>query len=163
MHELEKSNRELLSAKDQADAANLAQSEFLANMSHELRTPLKHIIGFTELTVDKRVGDLNETQEEYLNDVLYSSKHLLSLINDILDLSKVEAGKMEIKMTEVDPKKLLERSVMMIQEKALSHRIQIIMNIGHIPELLRVDERKFKQIIFNLFSNAVNLPRMEER
>jgi HAMP domain-containing protein len=87
---------ELSNAKKEADEANKAKSDFLANMSHELRTPLTHIIGFTELVLDNNFGDLNKTQEEFLNDVLGSSHHLLSLINDILDLSKVEAGKLEL-------------------------------------------------------------------
>ena len=89
------------------DQANQSKSEFLANMSHELRTPLNHIIGFTELVLDKNFGELNETQEEYLNDVHNSSGHLLSLINDILDLSKVEAGKLEYRPTEVHIRKIL--------------------------------------------------------
>ena len=83
---MKRSTRELILAKDLADNANRAKSEFLANMSHELRTPLNHIIGFTEMMADRTVGPLTETQEDYLNDVLGSSRHLLSLINDILDL-----------------------------------------------------------------------------
>jgi len=97
-------------AKETAETANLAKSEFLANMSHELRTPLNHIIGFTELVLNKHYGDLNGTQEEYLSDVVNSSHHLLSLINDILNLSKVEAGKMELTLTEVRVKTLLEKT-----------------------------------------------------
>jgi signal transduction histidine kinase len=124
-------------------------------MSHELRTPLNHIIGFTELVVDKNFGDLNEVQEEYLGDVLTSSKHLLSLINDILDLSKVEAGKLELEPIDVNLKILLENSLVMIKEKSMKHRIQLTTDINDIPEVIEIDERKIKQILYNLLSNAV--------
>jgi len=124
-------------------------------MSHELRTPLNHIIGFTEIVVDKNFGDLNEIQEEYLNDVLTSGKHLLSLINDILDLSKVEAGKFELEPTEVNPKMLIDSSLIMFKEKAMKHGIQLSANGDSIPDTITADERKMKQIFYNLLSNAV--------
>jgi signal transduction histidine kinase len=145
----------LTQAKESAESATRAKSEFLANMSHELRTPLNHIIGFTELVVDKHFGELNAEQEEYLTDVLHSSHHLLSLINDILDLSKVEAGKMELKRTEVELRTILEHSLIMIKEKALKHGIQLSTRIDGIPNFIQADERKLKQIIYNLLSNAV--------
>ncbi len=145
----------LKQATKTAEAANRAKSEFLANMSHELRTPLNHIIGFTELVVDKNFGDLNETQEEYLTDALQGSKHLLSLINDILDLSKVEAGKVELEPTDVELKILLKNSLVMIAEKAMKHNIKLSTNINGIPETITADERKLKQILYNLLSNAV--------
>ena len=137
------------------DNANKAKSEFLANMSHELRTPLNHIIGFTELVTDKRFGELNATQQEYLNDVLTSSKFLLTLISDILDLSKVEAGKLELMPSPVDLKILLEQSLTMVKEKAAKHRISLSANTDGILDAVQADERKLKQIIFNLLSNAV--------
>jgi signal transduction histidine kinase len=139
----------------QAKIANKAKSEFLANMSHELRTPLNHIIGFSELLVDKKFGELNEFQEEYLNDVLDSSRHLLSLINDVLDLSKVEAGKLKLEPSEVDVKNLLESSLVMIKEKAMKHFIKLSTDINGIPETVSADIRKLKQILYNLLSNAV--------
>jgi len=137
------------------DQANQSKSEFLANMSHELRTPLNHIIGFTELVLDKNFGELNEIQEEYLNDVHSSSKHLLSLINDILDLSKVEAGKLEYEPSLVKIRDILENSLVMIKEKTLKHGINVTTDLDHIPESIHADERKLKQILYNLLSNAV--------
>ena len=141
--------------KQAAEEANRAKSEFLANMSHELRTPLNHIIGFTELVLDKNFGDLNDQQEEYLTDVYNSSKHLLSLINDILDLSKVEAGKLDLDITEFVLEPVLKNSLVMVKEKAMKHGIHLSANADSIPPTIEADERKFKQIIYNLLSNAV--------
>lgn len=152
---LKKEIRERKTAQMEAEAANRAKSDFLANMSHELRTPLNHIIGFTELVAGRNFGDINETQEEYLNDVLYSSKHLLSLINDILDLSKVEAGKLELELSEIDVKGLLENSLTMVRQKAMKHGIRLSLDVEGAPEWMMADERKLKQIIYNLLSNAV--------
>jgi PAS domain S-box-containing protein len=142
-------------ATEATEAANRAKSEFLANMSHELRTPLNHIIGFTELVVDKHFGDLNEIQMEYLNDSLKSSKHLLSLINDILTISKVEAGKLDFKPSDVNLKPLLENSLTMIEEKAVEHSIQLSLGIDGIPETIKADKGKLKHIMYNLLSNAL--------
>jgi len=146
---------QLTRAKAEAEGASRTKSEFLANMSHELRTPLNHIIGFTELVADKQCGELNEVQEEYLNDVLQSSRHLLSLINDILDLSKVEAGKLELQVAEIPLPGLLGSSLNMVKEKALKHGIRLSKDVDGIPEVIQADERKLKQILYNLLSNAV--------
>ncbi|MFA5167222.1 MAG: PAS domain-containing sensor histidine kinase [Candidatus Omnitrophota bacterium] len=141
-------------AKIAAEAANQAKSEFLANMSHELRTPLNAIIGFSEVLYDQKFGPVNETQKDYLSEVLDSSKHLLSLINDILDLAKVESGKMELLLSNFSLKELLEHSLIFIKEKAFKQNIEISSGIAEEVGYIRADERKVKQILFNLLSNA---------
>jgi signal transduction histidine kinase len=141
--------------KEAAEDANRAKSEFLANMSHELRTPLNHIIGFTELVLDKNFGELNDIQNEYLTDVHTSSKHLLSLINDILDLSKVEAGKLELQVETVCIETLLKNSIVMIKEKAMKRSVKVQLEANGIPQSITADERKLKQVMYNLLSNAM--------
>ena len=146
---------ELRKAKDSAEASNQAKSNFLANMSHELRTPLNHIIGFAELLTDGTMGELNDTQNSYLQDVVESSKHLLALINDILDLSKVEAGRLKLLPSEMDLILLLQNSLVMVKEKAIKHGIELVTDFDGIPEYIHIDDRKFKQVLYNLLSNAV--------
>jgi signal transduction histidine kinase/DNA-binding response OmpR family regulator len=141
------------------EIANRHKSEFLANMSHELRTPLNAIIGFSEVLLEHMFGDLNERQDEYLNDILSSGQHLLSLINDILDLSKVEAGKMELERGMFDLKHLLEGSLVMIKERALAHNITLSLDLADDFSVITGDERKIKQVLFNLLSNAVKFTR----
>jgi signal transduction histidine kinase len=153
--ELTETKDKLVSSKLSAENANRAKSDFLANMSHELRTPLNHIIGFTELLLSRSFGELTSEQEDFLKDVHSSSRHLLSLINDVLDLSKVEAGKMEIELSEVRIRELLENSLMMIKEKALKHQLRLGIELDELPEMVLADERKLKQVIYNLLSNAV--------
>jgi len=147
---------ELHKAKEAAQSADLAKSKFLANMSHELRTPLNAIIGFSEILEDQTFGDLNEKQLRYAKHINSSGRHLLDLINEILDLAKVEAGKMDLNLSQVNVKRLLESGVMMIAERARKHMIQIDVNIqeklGKFS--IRADEVKLKQILFNLLSNA---------
>jgi signal transduction histidine kinase len=153
--ERKRTAEELSRSKEAAEAANRAKSEFLANMSHELRTPLNHIIGFNELVLSKEFGALNETQEEFLNDVLGSSRHLLSLINDVLDLSKVEAGRMELDLASFALKSLLDNSLTMVKEKSHNHGIRLHTEFQDLPDTLVADERKIKQVLYNLLSNAV--------
>jgi signal transduction histidine kinase len=141
--------------KEAAEEANRAKSEFLANMSHELRTPLNHIIGFTQLVLDKNFGALNEIQEDYLTDVYKSSTHLLSLINDILDLSKVEAGRMELESSAVNIHSLLNNCLIMFKEKAMKHGVRLLPSIENVPDIIVADERKLKQIVYNLLANAM--------
>jgi signal transduction histidine kinase len=154
-HQLEEEKAKLSEAVAIADQANMAKSAFLANMSHELRTPLNHIIGFTELVVDEQSGDLNAEQKEYLTDVLKSSRHLLTLINDILDLSKMEAGKVELEPGEMNLRTLLESGWSMVQERSQPHRLRVSTDLNRLPENFRGDERKIKQVLYNLLSNAV--------
>jgi len=142
-------------AKRAAEAANQAKSEFLANMSHELRTPLNHIIGFTELVADGRVGKISDSQKEYLTDALESSRHLLSLINDILDLSKIEAGKLELNLSRFSLAEILDSSLTVIKEKALEHNISLSVKNELLSDKITADKRKIKQILYNLLSNAI--------
>ena len=145
---------ELRKAKEVAEKASNAKSEFLANLSHEIKTPLNHIIGFSELMVDKHFGELNETQEGYLQDVLRSANHLLSLLNDMLDLSKVEAGKMPLDLSAIHVHRLLEWSESIIREKALERGLHVFKEMGKAPETIMADEAKVRKILSNLLSNA---------
>lgn len=156
IRERENAEKELQIAKLMAERSSQTKSEFLANMSHELRTPLNHIIGFTELIIDKHFGDLTAAQEEYLTDVVSSSHHLLSLINDILDISKIEAKKMVLTQSSIDIRNLIAASATMVKEKALKHRIELSVIVDpHLPHAIDADERRLKQILYNLLSNAV--------
>ena len=136
------------------EAANRHKSEFLANMSHELRTPLNAIIGFSEVLLQGMFGALNEKQREYQQDVLSSGRLLLSLINDILDLSKVEAGRVELELGEFSLPAALEHGVTMIRERASRHGIRVEIEVDGVDRIV-ADERKVKQIVANLLSNAV--------
>ncbi len=153
---VEERTRELENAVSVDKASDQAKSEFLASMSHELRTPLNSIIGFSQVLQEQYFGTLNEKQAEYVSDVVGSGKHLLSLINDILDLSKVEAGKLELDITKVKIADLVRSSLVMIKEKALAHGIGLEVEIPEELESLEIaaDERRVKQVMFNLLSNS---------
>ena len=139
----------------QLEIANKHKSDFLANMSHELRTPLNAIIGFSEVMIDKLFGELNEKQLEYQKDIHESGKHLLSLINDILDLSKIEAGRMELELSTFDLPSAVSNAVTLIRERAQRHGIALGVDIDERLRQIHADERKVKQILLNLLSNAV--------
>jgi signal transduction histidine kinase/DNA-binding response OmpR family regulator len=139
----------------QLEAANRHKSEFLASMSHELRTPLNAIIGFSEVLLERLFGALNDKQEEYLRDILDSGRHLLSLINDILDLSKVEAGRMELELGRFSLPEALENGLTMVRERASRHGTALSLEVDPAIDVVQADERKVKQVVFNLLSNAV--------
>jgi signal transduction histidine kinase len=147
--------REIADKSRQIEAASRHKSEFLANMSHELRTPLNAIIGFSEILAEKMFGDINEKQTEYLHDILESGRHLLSLINDILDLSKVEAGRMELELSGFDLPSAIENALILVRERASRRGITLGRTIDERLGTLRGDERKVKQVLLNLLSNAL--------
>jgi signal transduction histidine kinase/DNA-binding response OmpR family regulator len=152
---LNRMNEELGRLYHQLEAANRHKSEFLASMSHELRTPLNAVIGFSEVLLERLFGDLTAKQEEYLRDILDSGRHLLSLINDILDLSKVEAGKMELELGSFSLREALENGLTMVRERANRHGIALSLDVDPAIDVIEADERKVKQVVFNLLSNAV--------
>jgi GAF domain-containing protein len=146
--EIEVKSRELA-------AASQHKSEFLANMSHELRTPLNAIIGFSEVLSERMFGELNEKQEEYLKDIYASGQHLLSLINDILDLSKIEAGRMELELTDFDLPTALDSALTLVRERAGRRGIALHLNVDNQLSQIQADERKIRQVVLNLLSNAI--------
>jgi signal transduction histidine kinase len=147
--------REIADKSRQLEAASRHKSEFLANMSHELRTPLNAIIGFSEVLTERMFGELNEKQEEYLKDIYASGQHLLSLINDILDLSKIEAGRMELELTDFDLPTAIENALTLVRERAGRRGIALHHAVDYRLGQIRGDERKIKQVLLNLLSNAL--------
>jgi signal transduction histidine kinase len=148
-------NGELRRLYTELEAASRHKSEFLANMSHELRTPLNAIIGFSQVLRERMVGPVNEKQAEYLDDIISSGNHLLSLINDVLDLSKVEAGQVELQMQPFSLREALERGVVMVRERATENGVHVAFAADPAVDVVDGDERRIKQVIFNLLSNAV--------
>jgi signal transduction histidine kinase len=148
-------NDELRRLYEEFETASRHKSEFLASMSHELRTPLNAIIGFSQMMREKMVGDVNEKQAEYLDDIISSGNHLLSLINDVLDLSKVEAGQIELQIAPFSLPDTLEHGVSMIRERATKSGVGLTVDADPEAELVEADERRTHQVIVNLLSNAV--------
>jgi len=139
----------------QLETTSRHKSEFLANMSHELRTPLNAIIGFSEVLLERMFGELNPKQDEYLQDIMTSGRHLLSLINDILDLSKIEAGRMELELTKFDLPAAMENALTLVRGRAEAHAIALTQDVDQRLGEFVADERKLKQVLVNLLSNAV--------
>jgi len=148
LHEIEAKSRQL-------EIASQHKSEFLANMSHELRTPLNAIIGFSEVLAEKMFGEINDKQAEYLTDILESGRHLLSLINDILDLSKVEAGRMELEPTDFELSAAVESTLVLVRERAHRRGIALQRVVDERVQMINADERKVKQVLLNLLSNGL--------
>jgi signal transduction histidine kinase len=147
--------REIADKSRQLEVASQHKSEFLANMSHELRTPLNAIIGFSEVLNERMFGELNDKQAEYLRDIHASGTHLLSLINDILDLSKVEAGRMELELSDFDLPAAMDNAVTLIRERASRKGVTVRIAVGEQVGMMRGDERKIRQVLLNLLSNAI--------
>jgi signal transduction histidine kinase len=147
--------REIADKSRQLEVASQHKSEFLANMSHELRTPLNAIIGFSEVLSERMFGELNEKQDEYLKDIHASGQHLLSLINDILDLSKIEAGKMELELSEFDLPMTIDNALMLVRERAGRRSIELQRTVDDRLGQIQGDERKIRQVLLNLLSNAI--------
>src|SRR5262249_52128683 len=147
--------REIEDKSRQLEVASQHKSEFLANMSHELRTPLNAIIGFSEVLSERMFGELNEKQEEYSKDIHASGQHLLSLINDILDLSKIEAGRMELELTDFHLPTALDSAMTLVRERAGRRNIALQTNIDGRLGQIQADERKVRQVVLNLLSNAI--------
>jgi len=154
--EVEARTAELKQAKEAAESANRAKSAFLATMSHELKTPLNTVIGFTDLVHRQECGPLNPTQQEYLGYVLECGHHLLALISDLLSLSKIEAGKLQLELAKCEVRRIINDSLLFVKELARRRAITVTAAVdAGVPELCRLDDRKVKQILINLLSNAV--------
>ncbi|MFA5904464.1 MAG: PAS domain-containing sensor histidine kinase [Desulfobacula sp.] len=152
---LGKAHEELKALTTELKRASQVKSEFLANMSHELRTPLNSINGFSEVLYDETFGPLNEKQKQYVNNVLTSGNHLLLLINQILDMAKVEAGKMELALSSLPMKSLLKEITLLVENMAGKKKIKMLLEIAEDLPRIEADDLKVKEILYNLLSNAV--------
>ncbi len=159
VEEMKRFEQVLQQKNAELEHANRMKSEFLARMSHELRTPLNAILGFSEMLRDGLIGDLSEHQRGFIGDIFNSGQHLLSVINDILDLSKVEAGKTTLELESVELPELFSNSLSIIRERAAARTIRIVTDIADDPDSFHADRRKLKQIVYNLLSNAVKYTR----
>ncbi len=158
--DIKASERQIVQARSQAELANHSKSEFLANMSHELRTPLNAIIGFSEIISNELFGPMaNDKYLEYMRDILSSSRHLLSIINDVLDMSKIEAGKLELSKEPVTLQCVVADVMRMMRERAHSRQIGLVSQLAADEVVIWADERAIKQIILNLLSNAIKFSR----
>jgi signal transduction histidine kinase/ActR/RegA family two-component response regulator len=147
--------RELETKSAELEVASRHKSEFLASMSHELRTPLNAVIGFSEVLIDRMFGELNDRQDEYVHDIWNSGRHLLELLNEILDLSKVEAGQMVLEPRTFSAEQAIEAAVSLVRERAARHSISVSVEVDEDVDTLEADELRFKQVLLNLLSNAV--------
>ena len=147
--------KEIARQNSELERTNRLKSEFLANMSHELRTPLNAVIGFSEVLRDGVVGEMNEQQTDYVGEIFSSGRHLLSLINDILDLSKIEAGRMVLEHETVDAQALFDNAISVVKEAAMKGGVELEVDLDASVEAFQADGRKLRQIIYNLLANAV--------
>jgi signal transduction histidine kinase len=145
----------LMQARDQAEAASRIKGDFLATMSHELRTPLNAVIGFADAILHGIAGPVLDKQREYLTDIGSAGRHLLDVINDVLDLSKIEAGRLEMRDSTVEPKALLDRCMSLIRHQADGKHLRLAVDVAPDLPMLRADELALKKVLINLLSNAV--------
>ena len=159
-----KTEGELLNARRQAEKASSQKSDFLAKISHEIRTPLNAIIGFSEVMMQERFGPIgNERYRQYLKDIHTSGGHLVSLLNDLLDLSKIEAGKLELDFSAIDLNDLTQQSVALMQQQASRERIIIRTSLGEMLPAVTADARSVRQIVLNLLSNSTKFTSLAGR
>ena len=154
-----KKSEEMSRENERLVYASKVKNDFLSNMSHEIRTPLNAVIGFSELLKMKTIGDLNDKQEGYVDNIRYGGKHLLNVISDILDLSKLDAGKMELVIENISIPETLDRTIVMLEEMAKKSNVSLIKKLAPELEFIEADKQRLIQILFNLLSNAIKFNR----